>query len=351
MGVRRWAELADPRFRILLGFGTAILVLWALGAAVLLVFASLLVATFLTVAGEWTARRLSLSYGVGLAIACTVIALAIVGIAIAIAPALANQISIVATGVPPALARLLGQFGKTALGHLLLGRLGSSQGAGSTLIRPLLSSLGSVATAAGSVVFVIFLGIYLAAAPHIYLEGALRLVPPARRARTREILIAAGSTLKMFLFGRLLSMTVIVVCSILGLWGLGVSAPAALGLISGALSFVPYIGSAAGAIAPGLLAYMKSPTSLLYVLGLYLAIHLLDGYILVPLVQRRATHLMPALTLAAQIALGLLWGILGIAVATPLVAVLLTVVRMAYVEDVLESGGRKDEGLARRMPG
>lgn len=338
MDVRRWADLTGPRFRALLGIGVAILVLWALGAAVLLVFASLLVATFLTVAGEWTARRLSLSYGIGLAIACTVIALAIVGIAMAVAPALANQVSVVATGVPPALARLFDQFGQTALGRLLLGGLGSGHGAGSTLIKPLLSSVDSVVTALGSVVFVIFMGVYLAAAPRIYLEGALRLVPPGRRARTREILVAAGGTLKMFLFGRLFSMAVIVVCSIVGLWELGVSAPAALGLISGALSFVPYIGSAAGAVAPGLLAYMKSPTLLLYVLGLYLAIHLLDGYILVPLVQRRATHLMPALTLAAQLALGLLWGILGIAVATPLVAVLLTVVRMAYVEDVLESG-------------
>jgi predicted PurR-regulated permease PerM len=61
----------------------------------------------------------------------------------------------------------------------------------------------------------------------------------------------------------------------------------------------------------------------------------LDGYVLVPLVQRRMVHLAPAVTLTGQLILGLFWGILGVAVATPLAAAIITLVRTAYVHDVL----------------
>ncbi len=46
-------------------------------------------------------------------------------------------------------------------------------------------------------------------------------------------------------------------------------------------------------------------------------------------------HLAPVVTLTAQLVLAILWGILGVAVATPLAAALMTLIRMAYVEDVL----------------
>lgn len=321
----------------MLVIGIAILALWTLGTAVLLVFAALLLATFLVATGGWTANILGVPYGMGLSLVIVVLLVVAVGVGFAITPALAAQMTTVVNGLPPAIARLLTELAHTALGHFVTGQLGKGLGSGSALLAPLLSSLGSLANALGSIAFVTFLGLYLAVAPRLYIEGTLRLFPLARRRRIREIMVATGVTLKMFLFGRLSSMAVIVACSIVGLWLLGVPAPAALGLISGALSFVPYVGSAASAIAPTLLAYMQSPTAALYVIALYCGIHLLDGYILVPLVQRRATHLPPALTLVALLSLGLLWGILGIAVATPLCTVLLTIVRMAYVEDVVEA--------------
>jgi predicted PurR-regulated permease PerM len=72
-----------------------------------------------------------------------------------------------------------------------------------------------------------------------------------------------------------------------------------------------------------------------YVIGLYIAVHLIEGYILVPLVQRRVARLPPALTLSAQIILGVLAGFLGLLLATPLVAAALVIIRMVYIEDVL----------------
>jgi predicted PurR-regulated permease PerM len=70
-------------------------------------------------------------------------------------------------------------------------------------------------------------------------------------------------------------------------------------------------------------------------------VHLVEGYILVPLVQRWAVHLPLALTLSAQVVLGFLAGFIGLLFATLLVAAGLVLVRMIYVEDILgdrESG-------------
>jgi predicted PurR-regulated permease PerM len=130
------------------------------------------------------------------------------------------------------------------------------------------------------------------------------------------------------MMGRLFSMTALGVLTALGLWAIGVPLPVALGFVAGILAFVPYIGAIASAVPSVLMAAAVNLDLAIYVVLLYLGLHLIEGYILVPLVQRRIVHLPPALTLCAQLLLGLL-------LATPLVAATLVLVRMVYVEDIL----------------
>jgi len=321
----------------LLAVGLTFLVLWFVGQVVLLVFASGLFAIFLAVPAEWISRRTGLSYGLSLGAVLLVLVVALAGVVFELVPRVAAQVQQLETALPKDFQSLVQDLQNSAVGHLAVGQLkAAGSRLGSVVAGPVLSSLSSLAGAAGSIVFVVFMGIYLAAAPRRYEAGLLSLVPAHRTARAREIIEAVVSTLKYFLAGRLFSMALIALCSGLGLWALGVPAPVALALLAGVLSFVPYVGSAASGVPPFLLAYAVSPMLGLYVIALYVAIHVLDGYILVPLVQRRMVHLPPAVTLTAQLVLGILWGILGVAVATPLAGALMTLVRMAYVEDVLQ---------------
>ena len=133
-------------------------------------------------------------------------------------------------------------------------------------------------------------------------------------------------------------MTVLGIMTALGLWLLGVPLPVALGFLAGIMIFVPYIGSIASAIPSVIIAASINLTIAVYVIALDLGVHLVEGYILV---QRRAVHLPPALTLSAQVVLGFLAGFIGLLLATPLVAAMLVLVRMIYVEDIL--GDRKSE--------
>jgi predicted PurR-regulated permease PerM len=101
------------------------------------------------------------------------------------------------------------------------------------------------------------------------------------------------------------------------------------------LELVPYIGPWLSAIPAALMALLLGPTELLMTLGLYLGLHVVEGYVLVPLIQRRTVKLAPALTLVLQILLGSMLGILGLFVAAPLTVAMVVLVKMLYVEDAL----------------
>jgi predicted PurR-regulated permease PerM len=85
-----------------------------------------------------------------------------------------------------------------------------------------------------------------------------------------------------------------------------------------------------------LLAFTIGSELALYTILLYVGAHVIEGYILVPLVQKRAAHLPPALTLSAQAILSVIVGIAGLALATPITAAALVLTRMIYVEGVLD---------------
>ena len=122
----------------------------------------------------------------------------------------------------------------------------------------------------------------------------------------------------------------------ISLWLLGVPLAFTLGLLTGVMIFVPYIGALLSEIPAVLIALRQSPTTMIYVIVLYLVIHGLEGYILTPLVQRRAVRLPPVLTVLAQLFMWIITGFLGVALATPLAAVGLVLVKMLYLNERIE---------------
>jgi len=314
-----------------------VLVFWRLGDIILLLFAAILLAIMLTVPARWIARRTGVAYPWCLAGVVIVIALVLGGVVMGLARELVAQLNQVMTQLPNALHQVADSLRSTALGKLLLGQLAEQGGQLTALTGPLLQSLSSISFAIGALVFVVAIGLYGAASPEAYRRGLLQLVPARAAEPVRDSLDRITAALERFLLGRLLSMAVIGSCSIVGLWALGVPAPVALGLIAGGLSFVPYVGAAASCIPACLMAYVQQPIAAAYVLGLYLGIHVLDAYVLVPLVQRRMVHLPPAVILTAQVVLGSLWGVLGIALATPIAAAV-----AALIETTANASGRGD---------
>jgi predicted PurR-regulated permease PerM len=139
--------------------------------------------------------------------------------------------------------------------------------------------------------------------------------------------------MKWWLIGQLIPMAVLGAGTMLGLWLLGVPLAFALGLLTGSMLFLPYVGSVIAYLPTALVALTLGPGKLISVTVLYLAVHIAEGYVVTPLVQRRAVKLPPALTLSAQLLLWEFAGLLGVIAATPLAAVSLVLVQRLYLHE------------------
>jgi len=185
-------------------------------------------------------------------------------------------------------------------------------------------------------------GVYLAADPALCRRGLVRLVPPALRDRIDSALGAAGYALGRWLLGQAISMLFVGSATALGLALLGVPLAGTVGVIAGALAFVPFFGPiAAGALAV-LLAFIEGPTQALYVTGLAVLIQQLEGYLLMPFVQRWAVALPPVLGILAAVVFGLLFGLPGVIMATPMMVVAMVLGQRIYMEGVLGDGPGRD---------
>jgi predicted PurR-regulated permease PerM len=197
---------------------------------------------------------------------------------------------------------------------------------------------GFSATAFGAlsgVMIVIFVGVFFAYNPRLYLSGMLRLLPVPRRARIKEVAEQVTVTLRWWLAGQLISMVFLWLSTWLALYLLGVPMAFILGLLTGLLTFIPYIGPLIAIIPIAIVAFVESPTLALTTVAVYFVIQNVEANVLMPLVFQRLVHLPPALTIAVQILMGTLAGVIGVVLATPLLAVVMVLVRTLYVEDVL----------------
>lgn len=158
------------------------------------------------------------------------------------------------------------------------------------------------------------------------------------------MLDALADTLWWWLVGRLISMAVIGVSTWIGLMLLGVPLAFLLGLLAALLTFIPNVGPILAAAPAILLALVQGPRQALWVLGLSVGIQVVETYLLEPIVDPKTIALPPAVTMLAPLSMAVFAGILGNALATPLVAALVVLVTMLYVQDTL---GRRDVKLAR----
>ena len=209
-----------------------------------------------------------------------------------------------------------------------------------------LSRLGLAATAlvrgAGGLLLILFLGIHFALDPRLYRDSLLRVIPPAHRHRVGTALDDAGEALQQWLVGQLIAMVLVGILLGASLALLGVPQALSLGLLGGLLEFVPVVGPIIAAIPGILLAFSKGPQMAAYAVLVYIVVQQFESNLVIPLIQRWAVELAPAASLLAVMAFGLLFGVLGVMLATPIAVVVMVMVKHLYIEETLENGaGRK----------
>lgn len=203
------------------------------------------------------------------------------------------------------------------------------------LTRVLFPILSSTVGAVAGLLIAIFIAIFIATSPRLYREGILHLVPHRSRTRAEEVLDALGEALRGWLMARLIAMVVIGLITGIGLAVLRVPGAAALGLIAGLLELIPFFGPILAAIPAVSIGLMQSPQTGLLVAGLYLIVQQLEGNLVTPVILKKRLDIPPVLTIVAVSLLGVALGVPGMLLAEPLLAAILVLARMLYVEDVI----------------
>jgi predicted PurR-regulated permease PerM len=325
---------------VLVLFGLLLVLLWLVPEVPLLGFAAVLLAAALRAGAEPLAARTGLPGWAAVLIVAALVVGALMLAAWAAAAPLAEQARQLAESLPKSFEALRAQMAGTVWGDWLLrqaepGRLlggGGAEGAATAAARAAGSTLGGL----GNLALVVLVALYLAAQPAGYLSGLRSLFDPRLDGRVQATLAEAGETLRGWLLGQAFGMLVVGLLTWLGLWVLGVPLAGLLATIVAVLNFIPIIGPLIGGIPAVLLALTEGPVLALWVAGLIFAVQVVEGNFLTPMVQAQTADLPPALLLLVQVLTGALFGLLGVALAAPLSAVGLVLVRRAYVEGWLE---------------
>ena len=209
-----------------------------------------------------------------------------------------------------------------------------------------LRMLTSTFAVSGAFLLVLFIAAYIGVDPALYHGGMLEIFPPRQRARVALTLANLATTLRRWLVTQLIAMLVIGAVTTIFLAAIRVKAALPLGILAGILKFIPIIGSIFAAIPAIAMAFIDSPHKALVVAIGYLAIQFAENHLLVPILMKRGVNIPPAFTLGIQALMALLFGFLGLLVAVPLLAAILTIARAINPIEMREISAEADKAVA-----
>jgi predicted PurR-regulated permease PerM len=166
----------------------------------------------------------------------------------------------------------------------------------------------------------------------VYRNGLRRLLPRDRESVYDEAWQRTGGALRRWVGGILVSMTIMGTLAALGLKIAGVNDWLLLGLLTFFGTFIPYVGAVASAVPGLLVALSQSSQHFFWAIAVYVGVHIVEGYLISPLVMRKAVEIKPALLLVGQGVMLAVFGIAGAIVATPMIVCIQTLVDYLWVE-------------------
>ncbi len=348
------SDRAAKVIAIALGTLVLLLFLWKARALFLTIFLAIIAGLALVRAADWLEKH-RIRRSVGAPLVMLLIVGALVGLIAAVAVPVRKQADELTKELPKAVRKVEGWLGKAqaaaklqpapqqggAAGHPARGQQQQSgaagdpargqQGAGRSIVPVISSTFEAMA----GLLIIIFVAIYIGISPDTYRQGIVHLIPHARRPQMIEVLDEVGETLRGWLTARLIAMIVIGLVTGAALALLGVRGALALGIIAGLMELIPFYGPVIASIPALGIALLESPQKAIYVAILYIVIQQFEGNILTPLLLKRRLEVPPVLTIVAVSAFGIVFGVLGMLAAEPLVAAALLVVRKLYVRDVI----------------
>ena len=328
----------DARFirRLFLTLGVIALAatLYFIGDLLILAFGSVLGAIVIHAIAEIYNERLRIPARPALVAAILTVLALIVFLGWLFGVEFRTQVNVLVTRLPGILEEIGDQLSISPVGAKVVDAVRAAF-AGSRVAQ----DIGGLAEGAGQLainaLLVLVGAIFFAVDPKVYERGFLLLMPPSKRAVVEDALGDTASTLRLWLRAQLIQMTSMGVLVGLGLWWLEVPSAAALGLLSGLSEFIPYVGPVAAMIPALGLAATQSVSHVLWALGVFAAVRVIQTNFITPFVTSRVVAIPPAITLFSVLAIGAVFGLFGLFFSAALLVVIYTLIRSLYLRDTL----------------
>jgi predicted PurR-regulated permease PerM len=326
---------------------------WYFAATLFLIFSGILLGVALNAMTNMLGRVVRLSHSLRLTIVCLVLAGLLSGVVFLGGATIAQQATVLSDTIKSQLVGVKAFLERNGIdtSYFELGNPAATPGASTTPATPgtattpaaapthNLPSAGALASSGGAIVsqtlklllgtvsavgnffIVLFLGLTFAAQPSVYRTGLLYMAPAQHRARATIIVDRISDTLERWLIAQILTMAAVFVVTWIGLALIGIQSSFILGIQAGLLTFIPTVGALIGGLIVVLASLASGWVAAASAFALFLGIHALESYILTPMLQRQALEIPPATLFAIQILLGVVFGIWGISLALPLMAI------------------------------
>ena len=330
-------------------FAAMVLFAWSFATTLFLIFAGMLLGVALNAMSNLLGRVVNLPHALRLALVCLALAGLLSGIVVLGGNTIAKQATVLSNTIKSQLGNVktfleergvdtsyldftsTTQTGTTegasaattpsaAPTHNLpnAGALASSGGA---IVSQTLKVLLGTVSAVGNFFIVLFLGLAFAAQPSVYRTGLLFMAPAKYRARATIIVDRIGDTLERWLIAQILTMAAVFLVTWIGLAIIGIDSSFILGIQAGLLAFIPTVGAIIAGVIVVLASLASGWIAALSAFILFLGVHALESYVLTPIIQRQALDIPPATLFGFQILLGVVFGIWGLTLALPLMAI------------------------------
>ncbi len=329
------------------GFAALLLFTWHFAATLFLIFAGMLLGVALNAMTNMLGRVVSLTHSLRLTIVCLVLAGLLSGVVFLGGATIAQQATALSGTIKSQLVNVKAFLEKNGIdtSYFDLGNAaapptdsstpaisgaptthnlpsaGAIASSGGAIVSQTLKLLLGTVSAVGNFFIVLFLGLTFAAQPGVYRTGLLFMAPVRHRAPATVIVDRIGETLERWLIAQIITMFAVFLVTWIGLAIIGIQSSFILGIQAGLLGFIPTVGALIGGLIVVLASLASGWVAAASAFVLFLGVHALESYILTPILQRHALDIPPATLFAFQILLGVVFGIWGLALALPLMAI------------------------------
>ena len=274
--------------------------------------------------------------GLAVVIAYLVMILVVGGICVFTITSLGDQISDILSAIPKITNDIKGWIDEIVvkLSNLSLENLDTvkasfmakienfSTGIQTNLPETAVNIVSSLISGIGKIIISLVLGFYILYDFDKVSAGFLGLFPPKAKTEVTYLLEKLNDTLYSFISGTLWLSLLLFVVSVIGFSIIGLNAPVLIAFICVITNLIPYIGPYMGAAVAGAIGFAESPLVGILTLIFILVVQTIDGEVLNPLVMSKKMNLNPITIIISLLIFEYLFGIIGMVIATPVVAVL-----------------------------